>query len=77
MVSTLPRSHFRTLADLVALKQALGWHAPGYEGWLCYGVASLYNLRPGEFVFFPCYAIAGLIPPVSSFLLMLLEFYEL
>jgi hypothetical protein len=37
----------------------------------------LANLAPGDFVFFSAYALAGLVPPVSSFFLMLLEFYEL
>jgi hypothetical protein len=37
----------------------------------------LVNLRPGEFVFFSCYTTAGLVPLVSSFLLMLLEVYGL
>jgi hypothetical protein len=41
------------------------------------GVLPLTNLRPGEFVFFSCYAAVGLMPPVSSFLLTLLEFYEI
>jgi hypothetical protein len=41
------------------------------------GVALLTNLRPGEFIFFACYAAAGLVPPVSSFLPTLLEFYEI
>jgi hypothetical protein len=35
------------------------------------------NIQPGEFVFFACYAAAGLAPPVSSFLFMLVEFYGL
>jgi hypothetical protein len=37
----------------------------------------LINLQPGEFVYFSCYALAGLVPPVSSFIFTLLEFYEL
>jgi hypothetical protein len=34
-------------------------------------------LQPVEFIFFSCYAAAGLVPPVSSFLFTLLEFYGL
>jgi hypothetical protein len=49
----------------------------GYDGWLRCGTLPLVNLRPGEFIFFSCCAMVGLVPPVSSFLLMLLEFYEL
>jgi hypothetical protein len=29
----------------------------------------------GDFVFFAAYALAGLVPPLSSFFLMLLEYY--
>jgi hypothetical protein len=77
MASNLPRSCFRTLADLMVLLRVLGWQAPGYEDWLRCGVSSLSNLRPGKFIFFACYATAALMPPVSSFLLTLLEFYRL
>jgi hypothetical protein len=37
----------------------------------------LVNLQPGEFIYFSCYAAVGLVPPVSSFLFTLLEFYGL
>jgi hypothetical protein len=40
-------------------------------------MSQLVNLKPGELVFFSCYAAAGLVPPVSPFLLTLLEFYGL
>jgi hypothetical protein len=39
------------------------------------GTFLLINLQPGEFVFFSCYATAGLMLLVSSFLFTLLEFY--
>jgi hypothetical protein len=35
----------------------------------------LVNLQLGEFIYFSCYAAVGLVPPVSSFLFTLLEFY--
>jgi hypothetical protein len=38
--------------------------------------ASLANMRPGDFVFFTAYTLAGLVPPLSSFL-TLLEYYGL
>jgi hypothetical protein len=38
---------------------------------------SLANMRPGNFVFFVVYALAGLVPPLSSFFLTLLEYYGL
>jgi hypothetical protein len=75
MVSILPRSRFRVSVDLVVLRRVLGWHALGYDNWLRCSVPSLSNLRPREFVFFACYAAAGLMPLISSFLLTLLEFY--
>jgi hypothetical protein len=55
----------------------MGWQAPGFEHRLKHGVVPLANLAPGDFVFFSAYALAGLVPPVSSFFLMLLEFYGL
>jgi hypothetical protein len=41
------------------------------------GTFSLINLQPGEFVFFSCYAVVGLVPPMPSFIFTLLEFYRL
>jgi hypothetical protein len=41
------------------------------------GTLLLINLQPGEFVYFSCYVVAGLVSPVSSFLFTLLEFYGL
>jgi hypothetical protein len=38
--------------------------------------ASLANMSPGDFVFFVAYTLAGLVPPLSSFL-TLLEYYGL
>jgi hypothetical protein len=37
--------------------------------------ASLASMRPGDFIFFTAYALVGLVPPLSSFFLMLLEYY--
>jgi hypothetical protein len=37
----------------------------------------LINLQPGEFVYFSCYAVTGLVLSTSSFVFMLLEFYGL
>jgi hypothetical protein len=34
-------------------------------------------MRPGDFIFFVAYALAGLVPPLSSFFLTLLEYYGL
>jgi hypothetical protein len=40
-------------------------------------IASLANMAPGEFVFFAAYVLAGLVPPLSSSFLTLLEYYRL
>jgi hypothetical protein len=34
------------------------------------------NMGPGDFVFFAAYALAGLVPQLSSFFLTLLEYYR-
>jgi hypothetical protein len=41
------------------------------------GAASLANMRPGDFVSFVAYALAGLVLPLFSFFLTLLEYYGL
>jgi hypothetical protein len=55
----------------------MGWQAPGLTCKVKSGAASLTNMRPGDFIFFTAYALAGLVPPLSSFILMLLEYYGL
>jgi hypothetical protein len=45
--------------------------------WMRCGNFPLINLQPGEFIYLSCYATVGLVPSVSSFLFMLLEFYGL
>jgi hypothetical protein len=49
------------------------WSHTQAEAW----VASLANMRSGDFVFFVAYPLAGLVPPLSSFFLTLLEYYGL
>jgi hypothetical protein len=61
----------------MSLRRLMGWQAPGFEHRLKCGVVLLANLAPGDFVFFSAYTLAGLVPPVSSFFPMLLEFYGL
>jgi hypothetical protein len=77
MVSNLPHPHHRSPANLVVLRWVLGWQALGYDSLLRCIILLLTNLQSGEFIFFSCYATAGLVPPVSSFLLTLLEFYRI
>jgi hypothetical protein len=77
MASNLPHSLLRMEDDLRRLRRLLGWQLPGFDRWMQHGTYPLVNLQPGEFVFFSCYAAAGLVPSVSSFLFTLLEFYGL
>jgi hypothetical protein len=53
----------------------MGCQAPGLAPKLKHGVTSLANMGPREFIFFAVYALAGLVPPPSSFFLKLLEYY--
>jgi hypothetical protein len=55
----------------------MGWQAPGLTCKVKSGAASLANMRPGDFIFFAAYALAGLVQPLSSFFLTLLEYYGL
>jgi hypothetical protein len=55
----------------------MGWQAPDLTCKVKSGATSLANMRPGDFVFFVAYALAGLVPPLSSFFLTLLEYYGL
>jgi hypothetical protein len=77
MAAELPPSRFRSSGSLVSLRRLMGWQAPGFEHRLKRGVVPLANLKPANFVFFSAYALAGLVLSLSSFFLMLLEFYGL
>jgi hypothetical protein len=55
----------------------MGWQVPGLASKLKHEVMSLANMGPGEFIFFAVYALAGLVLPLSSFFLTLLEYYGL
>jgi hypothetical protein len=77
MASNLPCSHQQTEDDLRRLRRVLGWQSSGFDGWMWHSTLPLINLQLREFVFFTCYATAGLLPLVSSFLFTLLEFYGL
>jgi hypothetical protein len=77
MAAKFPPSRFRSSGSLASLRRLMGWQVPDFEHRLKRGVVPLANLAPGDFVFFSTYALAGLVPPVSSFFLMLLEFYGL
>jgi hypothetical protein len=77
MAAELPPSRFKTMGSLASLRWLMGWQAPSLTCKVKSGVTSLANMRPGDFVFFAAYALAGLVLPLSSFFLMLLEYYGL
>jgi hypothetical protein len=76
MAAELPPSRFKTTGSLASLRWLMGWQASNLTPKLKHGVMSLTNMRSGDFVFFAAYALAGLVPPLSSFL-TLLEYYGL
>jgi hypothetical protein len=69
MAAELPPLRFKTMASLVSLRWLMGWQAPGLAPKLKHGAALLGNMRPWDFIFFAVYALAGLVPPLSSFFL--------
>jgi hypothetical protein len=76
MPAELPPSRFKMTGSLASLRQLMGWQAPNHACKVKSRAASLANMRLGDFVFFTAYALAGLVPPLSSFL-TLLEYYGL
>jgi hypothetical protein len=76
MASILPASRFRSGSDHTKLRRLLRWQSPGYNGRVWCGAVPLGDLQPGEFIFFTSYALAGVMPPFSSFF-VLLEWYGL
>jgi hypothetical protein len=77
MAAELTPSQFKTTGSLTSLRRLMGWHAPDLAPKLKHGVASLANMGLEDFVFFVTYALAGLVLPLSSFFLTLLEYYGL
>jgi hypothetical protein len=76
MAAELPPSRLKTTGSLASLRRLMGWQAPGLACKVKNGAVSLANMRLGDFVFFPAYALAGLVLPLSFFL-TLLEYYVL
>jgi hypothetical protein len=76
MAAELPPSQFKMTGSLASLQRLMGWQAPSLTCKVKSGVASLANKRSGDFIFFTTYTLVGLVPPLSSFL-MLLEYYGL
>jgi hypothetical protein len=77
MVAELPPLWFKTTGSLASLRRLMGWQALGLACKVKSGAVSLANMRSGDFIFFAAYALAGLVPPLSSFFLTLLEYYRL
>jgi hypothetical protein len=77
MAAELPPSRFKMTGSLASLRWLMGWQAPGLTCKVKRGAASLANMRSGDFIFFTTYALTGLVPPLSSFFLTLLEYYRL
>jgi hypothetical protein len=77
MAAELPPSWLKTTGSLASPRWLMGWQVPGLTCKVKSGAASLANMRSGNFVFFAAYALAGLVPPLSSFFLTLLEYYGL
>jgi hypothetical protein len=55
----------------------VGWTAPEHARKIRAGKIPLRDLAAGEFVLFNSYAMCGLVPPISSFFLLLLEEFGL
>jgi hypothetical protein len=77
MAAELPPSRFKTTGSLASLRRLMGWQVPGLTCRVKSKAMSLANMRLGDFVFFTAYALAGLVPLLSSSFLTLLEYYRL
>jgi hypothetical protein len=77
MAVELPSSRFRMMDSLASLWRLMGWHASRLAPKLKRGITPLVNMVAGDFIFFAMYALAVLVPPLSSFFLTLLEYYVL
>jgi hypothetical protein len=74
MAAELPPSRFKMMGSLASLRGLMGWQASGLTCKVKSGAASLANMRPKDFIFFTAYAMAGLVPLLSSFFLTMLEY---
>jgi hypothetical protein len=77
-MSSLPfPRRFQSQTQLDSVRRLLGWTAPEHAGKIRAGKIPLCNLATWEFVLFNSYAMCGLVPPISSFFLLLLEEFGL
>jgi hypothetical protein len=75
-----PHSHpcrFQRPDQLDAVRRLLGWTTLELSRKIRAGSSSLEDLVTGEFVLFNAYITCGLVPPISSFFLLLLEEFGL
>jgi hypothetical protein len=77
MASDLPTSCYQRESDLRKLRKVIGWQSLGYDSVMRRGIVSLANMQPDDFIFFSSYAMYGLVSPLSSFFIMLLQHYTL
>jgi hypothetical protein len=68
---------FQREIQLNSVRRLLGWTTPELVGKVQAGKIPLNDLAAGEFVLFNSYAMCGLVPPISSFFLLLLEEFGL
>jgi hypothetical protein len=59
------------------VRRLLGWTTPELTGKIRVGSSSLNDLVVGEFILFNSYITCWLVPPISSFFLLLLEEFGL
>jgi hypothetical protein len=77
-MSLLRNPHrFQRESQLDSVRRLLGWTTPELTGKIRAGSTPLNDLVAGEFILFNSYAMCRLVPPVSSFFLLLLEEFGL
>jgi hypothetical protein len=77
-MSSLPfPRRFQSQAQLDLVRRFVGWTASEHAEKIRAGKIPLRDLTAGEFVLFNSYAMCGLVPPISSFFLLLLEEFGL
>jgi hypothetical protein len=77
MSSLLFPRRFQSQTQLDSVRRLLGWSAPAQAEKIRAGKIPLCDLAAGEFVLFNSYIMCGLVPPISSSFLLLLEEFGL
>jgi hypothetical protein len=77
IAAELPSLRFKMTDSLASLRWLMGWQSLGLAPKLKREIMPLANMVPRYFIFFVVYALAGLVPLLSSFFLTLLEYYRL